>query len=73
MRSEAASTTTGGQPSHFVWMMGCVLQDACDNMRVILIYKLKLEVARKSSVDSGGEASNRSTSLLRTYTGREVE
>jgi hypothetical protein len=27
--------------------MGCVLQDACDNMPVILIFKLKLEVARK--------------------------
>jgi hypothetical protein len=46
-------------------MMGCVLQDACDNMRVILIFKLKPEAAS----DGGDEASNKSTGLLRTYKG----
>jgi hypothetical protein len=35
-------------------MMGCVLQDACDNMPRILNFKLKLEAARIV----GGEASN---------------
>jgi len=42
MRSEDASTLTHNEPTRFVWMMGCVLQDACDNMPDILIFKLKL-------------------------------
>jgi hypothetical protein len=42
---EDASTTIGGELSRFVWMSGCVLQDACDNMPLIQIFKLKLEVA----------------------------
>jgi hypothetical protein len=41
-RSEAASTTLSDESMRFVWMMGCVLQDACDNMRAILIFKLEL-------------------------------
>jgi hypothetical protein len=61
MRSEDASTTLSSELSRFIWMMGCVLQDACDNMRVILIFKLKLEAAR---IGNGGEASNKSTNLL---------
>lgn len=40
MRSEAASTMLNDEPTRFVWMMGCVLQDACDNMPAILIFKL---------------------------------
>jgi hypothetical protein len=51
-------------------MMGCVLQDACDNMPLILIFKFKLEAAR---IVGGGAASNQSTGLLKTYTGRESE
>jgi len=43
-RPEDASTTLSDasgalcllRPARFVWMMGCVLQDACDNMRAIL-------------------------------------
>jgi hypothetical protein len=49
-------------------MMGCVLQDACDNMPAILIFKLKLEVARV-----GVEASHRSNGLLRTDKGFGAE
>jgi hypothetical protein len=33
-------------------MMGCVLQDACDNMRAILIFKLKLRVGRRARADA---------------------
>ena len=68
MRSKEASTTAPDQLMRFVWMMGCVLQDACDNMRVILIFKLKPEAA-----SDGGEASNKSTGLLRTYKGFGAE
>ena len=53
MRSEEASTTLRAEPARFVWMMGCVLQDACDNMRAILIFKLKLRVNRRIGAARG--------------------
>jgi len=33
------------EATRFILMMGCVLQDACDNMPSILFFKLKLEAA----------------------------
>lgn len=48
-------------------MMGCVLQDACDNMPGILIFKLKLEAARNS------DSTSKSVGLRRKYAGLEVE
>jgi hypothetical protein len=72
MRSEDASTTLSDKPARFVWMMGCVLQDACDNMRVILIFKLKLRVARCNGGEGSG-ASGKSVGLLRTDKGLGAE
>jgi hypothetical protein len=69
MRPEDASTTLSGEPARFVWMMGCVLQDACDNMRPILIFKLKLRVVRRGD----GDATGKSAGLLRTDKGLGTE
>jgi hypothetical protein len=67
MRSEAASTMLPDKPACFIWMMGCVLQDACDNMRAIPIFKRKLRVGRRGG-GVGGDASGKSAGLLETDT-----
>ena len=69
MRSEDASTLTLNEPTRFVWMIGCVLQDACDNMPGILIFKLKPEVIG----EAGDDASSKSTRVVKTYAGLKAE
>jgi hypothetical protein len=51
-------------------MMGCVLQDACDNMRAILIFKLKLRVGRRVGDD---DAVGKLAGTFRTDTGLGAE
>ncbi|HLL72081.1 MAG TPA: hypothetical protein VK363_11640 [Pyrinomonadaceae bacterium] len=45
--------------ARFIWMMGCVLQDACDNMPSILFFKLKLEAANAARAAATRQARGR--------------
>jgi len=69
MRSEVASTLTFNESTRFVWMIGCVLQDACDNMPGILISNSNI----KSSSAVATIKSSKPTGLICTDAELEVE
>ena len=52
MHSEDASTLTLSEPTRFVWMIGCVLQDACDNMPGLLISNSNIKSSIVAAIKS---------------------